>query len=90
MFVCSLCNAEFKNKGALLTHNSRNKASIDSGKLSCAAKVDRKRKKREMDNMSRDELLNAVTNASTTQSTNAILEKMSAQLERQNDKIESK
>ena len=88
-WVCKDCNKSFATYNAFWKHQDRNKASIESGKLSCAAKVDRKRKKREMDNMSRDELLDAVTNASTTQSTNAILEKMSAQLERQNDKIES-
>jgi hypothetical protein len=88
-FICNYCNTKFATNGALLTHKSRNKSAIESGKPSCFQKVQRKRQKREIDNMSKDELLNAVTVASNTQSTNAILEKMSAQLERQNDQLES-
>ena len=92
-WLCEECNKEFKTGPSYRMHKSRNKAARENGGLTCSGKIEKKQILRaenaQIGRMSQSEIRTAVTNASTTQSTNAILEKMSAQLERQNDKIES-
>ncbi len=57
---CVDCKLSFNNYMALKKHESRNKSAIESGNPSCIQKLQRKRQKRELDNMSKDEILNSI------------------------------
>jgi TolA-binding protein len=88
-YNCVNCGKVFKTNSALKSHKSRSNSAVESGNLSCVEKMQRKRQKVQIDNMSREEIREAVNISNQNETTNALLEDLRDQLGRQNVKMDS-
>ena len=90
---CDICFQTFRTSQSLATHKYKSKLAVESGKPNCLQRLSNKRKRRDqnaqLEQMSMQDIREAVSASSTTETTNALLEDLRDQLGRQNTKMDS-
>ena len=86
IWTCGDCHQNFDNNEAFRKHRSRNKSAIESGKPSCAQKLQLRIQKRQIDNMNKEDIVNVMNEASKT---NEILEQLKKQTQL-NERLQQK